>query len=171
MSQRLSKKLAYILRHAPQDAGVQLAAGGWVPLEPILRHLRASREQIERIVAHCPKQRFSLQGDQIRANQGHSVPVDLDLSSLEPPHYLYHGTYPAALSAIRRQGLRSMNRHHVHLSADRQTAMQVGRRRGIPVILTIQAKKMDSAGHLFYCSDNHVWLTDHVPVEFIGFPV
>lgn len=170
MSKQLSKQLSYLLRHAPQEAGLQLEAGGWVSLELVLKHLGMSREQVEQVVENCPKQRFSIQNDRIRANQGHSVSVDLELLSQLPPPCLYHGTNPIALAAIRREGVRSMNRHHVHLSADRQTAAQVGKRRGRPVVLNIQASKMEQAGYLFYCSANGVWLTEQVPLQYIVFP-
>lgn len=170
MSKQLSKQLSYLLRHAPQKAGLQLGAGGWVSLEPLLKHLRVSREQVEQVVKNCPKQRFSIQDDQIRANQGHSVSVDLELLSQSPPLCLYHGTNPAALAAIHLEGLRSMNRHHVHLSIDRRTAVQVGQRRGTPIVLSIQAREMEKAGYLFYCSANGVWLTEQVPLKYIVFP-
>lgn len=169
--EQLSKRLAYLLRHAPEKAGLTLEPGGWVPLAPLLAHLHVTRAQVERMVAQNAKQRFTLQGERIRANQGHSVPVDLHLVLTRPPERLYHGTHAGALAAIRREGLRPMGRHHVHLSADRATAAQVGSRRGAPVVLTVEAGQMRAAGHDFYRSDNGVWLTDAVPPEFIGFPV
>lgn len=165
--QQLSKRLSYLLRHAPHDAGLTLEPGGWVPLKPLLAHLKVSREQVEQVVAGNDKQRFSLAGERIRANQGHSVRVDLELVAQTPPDTLYHGTYPAALASIQREGLKPMQRHHVHLSPDQETARKVGARRGVPVILTIEAGRMHVAGHLFYCSENGVWLVDSVPVEFI----
>lgn len=113
------------------------------------------------------KQRFSLRGDHIRANQGHSVPVDLQLQPASPPARLYHGTHAGALPDIREGGLRSMNRHHVHLSPDPDTARRVGARRGSPVVLTILAGEMHTAGHLFFVSENGVWLVDTVPPAFI----
>ncbi|MBZ9712345.1 RNA 2'-phosphotransferase [Deinococcus multiflagellatus] len=164
----LSKRLSYLLRHAPHEAGLTLAPGGWVPLEPLLAHLRVTRADVERVVAGNDKQRFSLRGDQIRANQGHSVPVDLELVPQTPPEVLYHGTHPAALAAIVQDGLRAMSRHHVHLSADRETAARVGARRGRPVVLTVRAGAMHAAGHLFYRSENGVWLVDRVPPEFLA---
>ncbi|MCD0165442.1 RNA 2'-phosphotransferase [Deinococcus sp. 12RED42] len=161
----LSRRLSYLLRHAPHEAGLTLAPGGWVPLAPLLRHLNATRAQVEAVVTHCDKQRFSLRGDHIRANQGHSVPVDLQLEPASPPARLYHGTHAGALSAIREGGLRPMNRHHVHLSPD--PARRVGARRGPPVILIIRAGEMRTAGHLFFVSENGVWLVDTVPPAFI----
>lgn len=163
----LSRRLAYLLRHAPHEAGLTLGPGGWVPLEPLLTHLRVPREAVERVVARCDKQRFSLNGTQIRANQGHSVPVDLQLEPLTPPEMLYHGTHAGALAVIRVEGLRPMRRHHVHLSPDPGTARLVGARRGAPVILTVLAAALHAAGHTFSRSENGVWLTDHVPPEYI----
>ncbi|THF71069.1 RNA 2'-phosphotransferase [Deinococcus sp. Arct2-2] len=167
---QLSHQLSYLLRHAPHEAGLTLQPGGWVPLSPVLAHLGVSREQVARVVAASDKQRFSLEGERIRANQGHSVPVDLDLLPTEPPAVLYHGTFPAALPSIRAAGLKPMNRHHVHLSPDTATATKVGARRGSPVVLTIRASQMHAAGHLFYVSANGVWLSEHVPPQFVEFP-
>ncbi|GGK29059.1 putative RNA 2'-phosphotransferase [Deinococcus malanensis] len=168
--EQLSRRLSYLLRHAPQKAGLTLEPGGWAPLAPVLAHLKVTREQVERVVATNNKQRFTLDGERIRANQGHSVEVDLRLPLAVPPARLYHGTHPAALDAIRREGLRPMQRHHVHLSRDPETARQVGARRGTPVILTVQSGTMHDAGHSFYRSDNGVWLTEAVPPEFLTFP-
>ncbi|PTA66893.1 RNA 2'-phosphotransferase [Deinococcus arcticus] len=163
----LSKRLSYLLRHAPHEAGLTLAPGGWVPLAPLLACLGVTRADVQRVVATNDKARFSLRGDQIRANQGHSVPVDLELQPLPPPGVLYHGTHPGALAAIRQQGLTPRGRHHVHLSADPETAARVGARRGQPVVLTVRAGAMHGAGHFFYRSENGVWLADAVPPEFL----
>ena len=119
------------------------------------------------------KQRFALSTDEIhdgtriRANQGHSVPVDLSLDSVAPPDLLYHGTVARFLPSIRREGLRRGQRHHVHLSADRKTASRVGSRRGSPVVLTVEAGQMHADGHPFYRSANGVWLTEQVPPKYI----
>ncbi|WP_189073553.1 RNA 2'-phosphotransferase [Deinococcus sedimenti] len=163
----LSRRLSYLLRHAPHEAGLTLAPGGWVPLAPLLTHLNVTRTQVEAVALGSDKQRFSLRGEHIRANQGHSVPVDLQLTPATPPTLLYHGTYPAALDAIRAGGLQPMNRHHVHLSSDPDTARRVGARRGPPVILTIRAGQMHDAGHAFFVSENGVWLADTVPPAYI----
>ncbi|WP_102125869.1 RNA 2'-phosphotransferase [Deinococcus planocerae] len=168
--ERLSRRLSYLLRHAPHEAGVPLEPGGWLPVEAVLRHLRISREGLERVVRTNDKRRFTLEGERIRANQGHSVPVDLKLTPTPPPPVLYHGTHPEALPAIRREGLRRMSRHHVHLSPDPETARRVGARRGRPVVLTVRAGDMHGAGHVFYLSENGVWLVEAVPPEFLSFP-
>ncbi len=167
--QQLSRRLSYLLRHAPHEAGVSLATGGWAPLDPILSFLQVSRAQVEKVVAENNKQRFSLSGPFIRANQGHSVEVDLQLEVQTPPDFLYHGTHAAALAIIKETGLKSMQRHHVHLSADKTTAHAVGARRGKSIILTVNAGKLYGLGIPFYLSTNGVWLVDAVPSEFIVF--
>jgi len=163
----ISKFLSYVLRHAPQEIGLTLDAGGWTPVADLLDRapISLTRTRLEQVVAASDKQRFALSpdGTRIRANQGHSIPVDLGLTPLSPPETLYHGTYPGALDAILAKGLRPMSRHHVHLSPDIQTAKKVGARRGKPVILAVAAGKMADAGALFYRSENGVWLVDHVP--------
>lgn len=168
--EQLSKRLAYLLRHAPEKAGITLEPGGWAPLEPLLAHLRVSRARVEKVVAADRKGRYALRDDRIRANQGHSVPVELHLTLTRPPQTLYHGTHAGALAAIRREGLRPMGRHHVHLSADTATATQVGARRGRAVVLVVAAGAMREAGYDFFRSDNGVWLTDTVPPEYLTFP-
>lgn len=167
---QLSRRLSYLLRHAPEKMDVTLEPGGWAPVQAVLRYLGVPRERLERVVATNNKQRFSLEGDRVRANQGHSVRVDLDLTPATPPEALYHGTHPAALPAIRREGLRKMARHHVHLSPDPETARRVGARRGSPVVLEVRAGDMQTAGHLFFLSTNGVWLVGAVPPEFLVFP-
>lgn len=171
---KLSKFLSLVLRHRPQSIGISLDAAGWVEVDVLLaalaRHGRAlGRAQLAALVAGSDKQRFALSedGTRIRANQGHSVQVELGLEPWPPPARLYHGTVAAALPGIRAHGLEKRTRHHVHLSADRQTAVKVGGRRGAPVILVVRAAEMAAAGHTFYCSANGVWLTESVPPEYL----
>lgn len=116
------------------------------------------------------KKRFSLSqdGTRIRARQGHSIKVDLGMHPLEPPTVLYHGTATRFLNAIRAEGLTSQGRHHVHLSKDQATALSVGQRHGTPVILTVDAKQMCADNFLFFRSENGVWLTDHVPAQYLS---
>jgi putative RNA 2'-phosphotransferase len=121
-------------------------------------------------VATNDKQRFAIDGDRIRANQGHTVDVDLGLPVAEPPGYLFHGSVVRHVATIRAEGLRPMDRHHVHLSPDRETATRVGARRGKPVVLSVDAGAMHRAGHVFRVSANGVWLVDAVPPEFLRFP-
>jgi putative RNA 2'-phosphotransferase len=130
-------------------------------------------DELAYVVANNAKQRFSFNEDKtkIRANQGHSFPVDLELKAITPPTALYHGTVAKFLDAIKEKGLIKMNRQHVHLSPDVATATNVGSRRGKPVILTISAGEMHTAGYHFFLSANGVWLTAHVPVSFVEFEI
>ncbi|MEU5975651.1 RNA 2'-phosphotransferase [Streptomyces sp. NPDC047315] len=171
---KVSKHLAKHLRHQPERIGIALDANGWVEIDELLRALAAhrfpvSRAELEHVVAVNDKRRFAIDGSRIRANQGHTVPVDLDLPAATPPAYLYHGTVAANLPAIRIEGLRPMRRHHVHLSPDRETATRVGARRGRPVVLPVDSGALHRAGHVFRISANGVWLTDTVPPEFLRF--
>ncbi|HEX8426117.1 RNA 2'-phosphotransferase [Hymenobacter sp.] len=171
---RLSKFLSLHLRHRPEALGLTLAEGGWVGVEELLaaaaRHGQPiSRAELEELVSGSDKQRFAFdaEGAHIRAQQGHSVPVDLGLVPVTPPAVLYHGTVPAALPTIRRDGLQKMKRHHVHLSPDEETARRVGNRRGPAVLLAVDAAGLQAQGHVFYVSGNGVWLTDHVPAQYL----
>ena len=171
---KVSKFLSYHLRHRPDILGLELKPGGWVEVNTLLiaaanNNFPLSLTELQQVVAENDKQRFAFDREQklIRANQGHSVKIDLQLSPVKPPNILYHGTYTQALTAIFNEGLCKMNRHHVHLSADVATAIKVGQRRGKPVVLKIDARRMTEAGFLFYLSDNQVWLVDIVPPEFI----
>ncbi len=173
-----SKFLSYVLRHRPGKIGIDLDGHGWVDVEDLLAAICASgpaisREQLEEIVATNDKQRFSFSDDgrRIRANQGHSIEVDLAPQKQAPPNQLFHGTVRKSMDSIREKGLMKGNRHHVHLSPDRETASKVGQRRGKPVILTIDAARMHADGYVFYLSANGVWLTDHVPLEYITDPI
>jgi putative RNA 2'-phosphotransferase len=171
----LSKYLSKYLRHRPEELGLELAPGGWVPVDALLtasasRGFPISREELEEVVARNDKKRvaFDRSGTMIRAQQGHSVPVDLGLESAEPPSALYHGTPNQNLPKILRQGLRKMSRHHVHLSPDEKTAATVGRRRGRPVVLLVDTRAMRRDGWEFYRSDNGVWLVEHVPTRYLS---
>jgi len=172
---KTSKLLSLVLRHDPAVAGVTLDAQGWVDVDALLAGLAAARRplalaELEEIVATSDKRRFELSDDgkRIRATQGHSVPVDLGYEDREPPELLYHGTAERNLGSILAQGLRSGQRHAVHLSTDVKTAIAVGQRYGKPVVLVVQAGRMHLDGHRFQCSSNGVWLTEHVPVEYLS---
>ncbi|MFE3600744.1 RNA 2'-phosphotransferase [Streptomyces sp. NPDC059142] len=174
---KVSKYLSRHLRHQPERIGLTLDPNGWVTVGELLRAardhgFRISRAELDHVVAVNDKRRFTLDGerDRIRANQGHTVAVDLELASAEPPPYLYHGTVARSLDAIRAEGLRPMARHHVHLSPDRATATHVGARRGRPVVLSVDAGAMHRAGLVFHVSANGVWLTDAVPPRYLRFP-
>jgi putative RNA 2'-phosphotransferase len=171
---RLSKRMSLALRHAPERFGLSPDAAGWVPLADFLTALRIDRADLDAVVVNNDKQRFAVSEGpdgvtRIRASQGHSIPVDLALPPQAPPARLYHGTSTASLPSIRATGLNRGRRHHVHLSADVETAHRVGARRSGPVvILTVDAAAMAGAGHEFYRSANGVWLTDAVPPEFLA---
>ncbi len=165
---RLSKRMSKALRHQPERIGLTLDPNGWVPVADLLGALGVSEEELREVVARNDKQRFTIDGDRIRANQGHSVEVDLGLPVATPPDTLFHGTVAQYLDDIMRDGLRPMSRHDVHLSPDWETAQRVGARRGRPVILTVDAKAMSDDGHEFRLSANGVWLTQHVPARYLG---
>jgi putative RNA 2'-phosphotransferase len=177
MSKHISKFLSLVLRHEPDRIGIVLDDAGWTDVATLLAAAAANgvsitRAQLADVVASSDKQRFALSadGERIRANQGHSVDVDLRLEPIAPPELLLHGTVDKFLDSIRAKGLIKGERHHVHLSADVETASKVGSRRGKPVLLRIRAGAMAQAGHLFFRSANGVWLTDTVPPEFIELP-
>jgi putative RNA 2'-phosphotransferase len=170
----VSKFLSKYLRHEPEALGLTLQAGGWVAVEELLQACAKHRfpitaEELAEVVATSDKKRFAFDesGDCIRANQGHSVEVDLQLEPVEPPPLLYHGTAAQIVPVILQEGLRKMQRHHVHLSKDIATAQKVGARRGKPVILCIDAGQMLQDGHQFFVSANGVWLTDRVPPHYV----
>lgn len=173
-SVKISKYLSKHLRHQPESIGLKLEPGGWVDVENLLtscanHQFSITRVELEKIVAESDKQRFSFDETKtrIRANQGHSIEVDLQLLPQIPPDVLYHGTAKQFISSILESGLQKMSRHHVHLSPDIETAKKVGSRRGSPVILRIDAIAMHVAGFIFYCSENGVWLVDSVPSEYL----
>lgn len=170
---KLGRFLSLVLRHRPSAAGITLDAHGWADVDELLSGVRRTGRRIdmdtlERIVRENNKRRYSFNEDhtKIRANQGHSIPVDVELKKEIPPRRLYHGTVERFLPSIRREGIRKMGRQYVHLSADYQTAEEVGRRRGTPVVIVIDAEAMARDGAVFYLSENGVWLCDHVAPEY-----
>jgi putative RNA 2'-phosphotransferase len=171
---KISKYLSKHLRHQPERLGLSLQPGGWVEVKDLLaacvkNRFPISQEELEQVVEESDKQRFSFDetGEKIRANQGHSTEVDLQLTPVEPPEFLYHGTGDRSVEAILKTGLIKMSRHHVHLSKDTETARRVGMRHGKPAIFIVKAKEMHAAGHIFYCSANGVWLSENVPIEYL----
>ncbi|MBX3480607.1 MAG: RNA 2'-phosphotransferase [Caulobacter sp.] len=167
----ISKTLSYWLRHAPEAGGLVLDPAGWAPVDAVLTALkRVSFDELLHVVENNDKQRFELSPDldRIRARQGHSIEIDLDLPSSTPPATLYHGTVDRFLQAIFEGGLKKMARHHVHLSANLETATKVGARRGKPVILIVDAARMAADGHVFMVSSNGVWLTEAVPPAYLS---
>jgi putative RNA 2'-phosphotransferase len=167
---RLSKRLSYVLRHAPGSAGLTLDDAGWVDVDDLMAALRLTRAELDDVVARNDKQRFAFDasGARIRASQGHSVPIDLGYTPASPPAELFHGTLERYLAAILTEGLRPGNRHAVHLSPDVQTARTVGARRGRPVVLRVDAAALAAEGAAFTRSANGVWLIDAVPPRHLS---
>jgi len=172
---RLSKFISKILRHDPASVGIVLDKNGWAYADELISGLNRrghpiNREILERIVRENNKQRYSFNEDRtkIRANQGHSVDVDVELKKAAPPAALYHGTAAQFLEGIRKDGISRQRRQHVHLSPDPETAAVVGRRHGKAVVLQINAAAMAEAGFDFWLSENGVWLCEGVPPEYIG---
>jgi putative RNA 2'-phosphotransferase len=171
---RISKSLSYVLRHRPDSVGLKLGDGGWVAVDDLLTAFKRSGKPLSRgllevVVAENDKQRFEFSEDRsrIRARQGHSAKIDLGYAPATPPNVLYHGTAAKNLDSIFQHGLLKGRRHHVHMSTNRETMLQVAMRHGKPVLLAIDAKRMFADGHKFFVTGNHVWLTDHVPPLYI----
>jgi len=169
----ISKYISLILRHKPETIGITLDEHGWANVDELLkgvsRKYPLTREELDEIVATDEKQRYSFNDDGtlIRANQGHSIQVDVELAEVRPPEFLYHGTGEKYVPSIDRQGLIPKTRLYVHLSGDYETAVKVGSRHGKPVVYRILAGKMADAGITFYRSVNGVWLTKRVPREYM----
>jgi len=169
----VSRYLSLILRHKPEVIGISLDEHGWADVEDLIagiaRDNEFNMEILEEIVATDNKQRYSFNEDKtlIRANQGHSVPVDVGLEEKEPPELLWHGTGEKFVASIDVQGLIPKSRLYVHLSADEETAVKVGRRHGNPILYQVKTGLMYRDGYKFYQSVNGVWLTKDVPVEYL----
>lgn len=173
---QISKFLSYVLRHKPEAINLKLDENGWAHINDLLPKMDKefkgiSIDDIKIVVESNDKQRFTFNDDltKIRANQGHSIGVDLELKSTTPPESLYHGTVEKSIQSIKSKGLVKGNRQHVHLSKDIETAINVGNRRGDAIILKVRAQEMFSKGYTFYLSKNEVWLSDFIPNEFIEF--
>lgn len=172
-----SKFLSLVLRHRPELIDLELDAGGWASTSELIEKLNENGyscdfDSLKSIVETNNKQRYAFSPDfqKIRANQGHSLDIDLDLTAQVPPEILFHGTAVQNLPSIRLQGLLRGARHHVHLSAEVQTAVNVGGRHGKPVVLEVQAGEMQRCGFSFFKSENGVWLTEAVPANYLNFP-
>jgi len=173
-TKRISKFLSLVLRHKPETIGLTLDENGWTDVNALLEKLKANGKDIDfktlqYVVENNSKKRFAFNDtqDQIRANQGHSIKIDLGYEPVEPPETLYHGTAERFLDSIFKTGLEKRNRHHVHMSGDLDTASKVGVRHGKLVILEVLSKAMYKDGYHFYISDNKVWLTDTVPPQYL----
>lgn len=169
----VSKFLSLILRHKPETIGLKLDQNGWADLNELISKINTggknvNLEQIKEVVKTNSKQRFKLdlENNRIRANQGHSIKIDMEFSPTQPPEQLFHGTAERNISSIKKSGIQKRNRQHVHLSSDLDTAKMVGKRHGKPVIFVIDSKKMFEDGYSFFLSENGVWLTDAVSAEY-----
>lgn len=169
-----SKFLSLILRHKPETIGIKLDEHGWADVSELISGISKTRQfdmkMLEEIVRTDSKQRYSFNEDKtlIRANQGHSIPVDVELEKKTPPEFLYHGTGEKFVSSIDKEGLLSKSRLYVHLSKDTETAVKVGSRHGKPVVYRVEAGKMADDGYEFFLSVNGVWLTKAVPAEYLS---
>ncbi len=171
---KLSRYISLILRHKPETIGITLDRNGWADVEKLIDGIKKSgyyidKDILETIVRQDEKQRYSFNEEhtRIKANQGHSINVDLGLEERKPPEILYHGTATKSIESIMKEGITRQTRQYVHLSTDCETALKVGRRHGKPVILEVNSETMFNDGCRFYLSDNGVWLTDTVPVKYI----
>jgi putative RNA 2'-phosphotransferase len=172
---KISKFLSLVLRHAPETIHVNMDKNGWVGIQELIdnaktyKKLHLTIDVIKKVVETNDKQRFIISDDgkRIRANQGHSITVDLELESRTPPDVLYHGTAIRFLDSIKKDGLKSMGRQYVHLSRTEEIAIAVGRRHGEPIVLYIDTKSMYEERYKFYLSENKVWLVDKVPIKYI----
>ena len=171
---KLSMFISLILRHKPEEIGITLDQHGWANVKELITGInntgrKIDMETLEEIVRTDSKKRYSFNEDKtlIRANQGHSIPVDVELKEAIPPSILYHGTATRFLGNIKQQGIKSMSRLYVHLSKDLDTAIQVGNRHGNCVVLTINTEKMHEDGVKFYLSENDVWLTKYIDWKYV----
>ena len=171
--QSISKYISLILRHKPWVIGITLDENGWAKVDELIKGIAKDRKfdmaMLEEIVRTDNKQRYAFSADKslIRANQGHSVSVDVELKEKQPPEILWHGTGKKFETSIDKNGLVSKNRLYVHLSQDEETAVKVGERHGKPVLYNVFAKRMYDDGYKFYISENGVWLTEKVPARYI----
>lgn len=173
-SNKVSKFLSLILRHNPEKIGIELDEAGWANVDDLISKMNFNGQEIgfetlDFIVKTNKKKRFAFNTDKtkIRANQGHSIKIEHGFKHKTPPEILFHGTGKKSIESILKNGIEKRNRHHVHLSSDKETALKVGQRHGKPVVLEIMSLKMAENGHEFYLSENNVWLTDFIPTEFI----
>ena len=172
---KISKFLSLVLRHQPEIIGLNLDENGWADTSELLSKMNSNNHNsitmpiLEHVVATNSKKRFAFNDDKtrIRANQGHSIDIDLGLDEKQPPEYLYHGTAVKSVGAIMNTSLEKQLRQHVHLSLDYDTALSVGKRHGNPQVFVIETGAMHRDGYKFYLSDNGVWLTDHVPAKYL----
>jgi putative RNA 2'-phosphotransferase len=172
---KISKFMSLLLRHSPETIHLNMDKNGWVSIQELIdnankyKKIHLTMDLIKTVVETNDKQRFVISddGQRIRANQGHSITVDLELECKIPPDILYHGTATRFVDSIMRDGLKPMTRQYVHLSRTEEIALTVGKRHGKPIVLYIDSKKMYEEGYKFYLSENKVWLVERVPIEYI----
>jgi putative RNA 2'-phosphotransferase len=174
---QLSKFLSYILRHNPDAIGLELDPHGWAHIEALIEKAKLegkplSRKKLQEIIDSSSKNRFTISddGEYIRAGYGHSIDINLALSPQNPPKTLYHGTARKNVESIMKEGLHPGSRNYVHLSSDKDDAVSVGQRHGMPIVLSVQAQSMQDAGYRFYRSESEegIWMVKEVPSEFIS---
>lgn len=170
----ISKFLSLVLRHAPEEIKLNLDENGWADIDELIlksktKNINFTVDELDEIVKTNEKKRFSFNDSKtkIRANQGHSINIEIGLEPSEPPHILFHGTGEKTIDLILETGIKKMNRQHVHLSQDLETATKVGSRHGKPKILKVRTGEMHQSGIVFFVSDNGVWLTDFVDKKYI----
>ena len=172
--EKTGRYLSFVLRHKPEAAGITLDGHGWARVDELIAGVSRTHpltmELLEEIVATDNKQRYSFNEDKtlIRANQGHSIPVDVELKEAVPPAVLYHGTGEKYVMSIDRLGLIPKSRLYVHLSADYDTAVTVGARHGTAFVYDVDTVNMIADGYKFLISENGVWLTESVPVKYLS---
>lgn len=172
--ENMGRFISLILRHHPETVGIQLDAHGWANVDELLHGINVSGRKIdmkmlERIVQNNNKKRYSFNEDKtkIRANQGHSIKVDVEMQEIIPPNELYHGTADRFMDSIKEKGILKMSRQYVHLSLDVETAVMVGKRHGKPIILVVDTKNMLEDGYTFWLSDNGVWQSEDIPWKYV----
>lgn len=159
-----------MLRHKPEEANLDMDKNGWVKVKQLLSNTNITMDELIDVVENNNKKRFIFNDTQtkIRANQGHSISVDVELQEKQPPTFLYHGTASKTINLLYKNGIKKMDRNHVHLSIDEDTAKNVGSRHGTPLILRIDTKQMFDDGIKFYLSENGVWLTEFVDSKYFN---
>ena len=170
-----SRFISLILRHKPQVIGITLDEHGWADVKELIDGVNRSeghyldQELLEEIVRTDEKQRYSFNEDHslIRANQGHSIPVDVELEKRTPPDILWHGTGEKYVASIKEGGLLPKTRLYVHLSSDMETAKKVGSRHGKPVVFRVDCRQMEQDGYAFFLSANNIWLAKEVPAAYL----
>lgn len=173
-NESLGRFISLVLRHHPESIGLTLDEFGYANVSELISQMnrhgkRIDFDTLKNIVETNDKQRYSFNGDytKVRANQGHSIPVNLLLVERVPPEVLYHGTATRFLDSIMEEGITKQSRQYVHLSKDVETATKVGKRHGKSVVLVLDTLNMYRDGVKFYLSDNGVWLTDYVSSKYI----